>query len=154
NAAGLTTTGSTDIFRSPSEICNLYLIPNDTVYNSFYGYTNAPGYSLTGSTMRAYWGDHALTGDNSRERPYADIYPRLTTKSNTYTVHFRVQVLKQVPRGDSNQWSQWDESRDVVLSEYRGSQTIERYVDPSDPALLNVDYADPNVTDTIDNHYK
>ncbi len=54
----------------------------------------------------------SLTGDNVRERPYTNLYSLLTTKSNTYTVHYRVQSLKQTPGGD---YSTWREDRDTVL---------------------------------------
>ncbi len=51
--------------------------------------------------MRKFWDNgsttgNTVTGDNLREKPYADLYPRLTTKSNTYTVHFRVQNAQKV----------------------------------------------------------
>jgi uncharacterized protein (TIGR02600 family) len=108
-----------DIFRSPSEICTLDLVPNDTSdANAKFG------------SMQTYWQNHQLTGDNSHERPYANIYPLLTTKSNTFTVHFRVQTLQPAPGPGANA-ATWREGTDVVTSEYRGSQTIERYVDPS-----------------------
>ena len=133
-----------DIFRSASEICSIDLVPADT--------TDPIGTSTTApsrSTMDTYWNTHRLTGDNSRERPYATVYPRLTTKSNTYTVHFRVQTLKKV---NSTSGNTWDENRDLVTGEYRGSQVIERYVDASDPTLP--DFADPAVTTPIDAFYK
>jgi hypothetical protein len=78
-----------------------------------------------------------LTGDNIRERPYAYIYPRLTTKSNTYTVHYRVQVLKQVApiRSNAADWMSWNEVSDKISSDQRGSAMIERYIDPGDPTL-------------------
>ena len=124
-----------DLFRSPSEICSINLVPLDQ---------NDP--NATYANMPAYWWQtgaystgtsHRLTGDNNRERPYATIYPRLTTKSNTFTVHFRVQTLKKVPTsGPAN----WIEGQDLVTSEYRGSQTIERYIDAIDPRIP--DYAD------------
>jgi hypothetical protein len=86
--------------------------------------------------MAKYWADHALTGDNSRERPYADIYPRLTTKSNTYTIHMRVQTLQKLNsdadmQPNSPPGQTWTEGSDVITGEYRGSETIERFVDPS-----------------------
>ena len=81
--------------------------------------------------MPAFWTDNLLTGTNLRDKPYVDIYPRLTTKSNTYTVHFQVQTLHKTP-GDP---AQWTEGKDAVLSEYRGSSTIERYVDAGDTSL-------------------
>lgn len=132
-----------DIFRSPSEICSIHLVPQDT--------TDA---DAKYNTMEAYWGKHKLTGDNTRERPYGTIYPRLTTKSNTYTVHFRVQTLKKT-KGTAATAATWDEKKDTVVGEYRGSQTIERYVDASDPTIP--DYAnpsDPDVNKPIDQFYK
>ncbi len=82
--------------------------------------------------MAQFWSnadETGLTGDNLRERPYAEIYPRLTTKSNTYTVHLRVQALRRAGNVDPTVWV---EGRDQVLGEYRGSSTIERYVDPAE----------------------
>ena len=90
-------------------------------------------------------------GDNVRERPYADIYPRLTTKSIAFTVHFTVQSLKNL----SADPTQWNEDRGIVLGEYRGSTTIERYLDPNDANIP--DYgsgADPTGMQAIDNFYK
>jgi hypothetical protein len=75
-----------------------------------------------------FWSKNRMTGDNLRELPYNNIYPRLTTKSNTYTVHYRVQMLKKLPGGDQ---STWDESKDKVASELRGSTLIERFLDPN-----------------------
>jgi len=115
-----------DVFRSSTEICSLPLVPKDGTANATYAKC------MTGAG--GYWESHLLTGDNSRERPYANIYPLLTTKSNTFTVHFRVQTLKkaQTP-GYSN--ATWTEGTDLITGEYRGSQTIERYIDPNDPLL-------------------
>lgn len=127
-----------DIFRSASEICTLPLVPNDA--------------NATYETIDSYWQSHQLTGDNSRERPYANIYPLLTTKSNTYTIHFRVQTLKPVTVSGSD-LTKWREGTDLVTGEYRGSQTIERYVDPHDSTL--VDFADPsNSSATLASSYK
>jgi hypothetical protein len=49
----------------------------------------------------------------------------------------KVQMLKQVPSGRSTaaQWASWDENRDAVAAEYRGSTLIERYIDPNDKRL-------------------
>ena len=33
--------------------------------------------------------DFGLVGDNTRKSPYADIYSRITTKSNVYSVFYR-----------------------------------------------------------------
>jgi hypothetical protein len=90
--------------------------------------------------MPAFWTTNALTGDNSRERPYTNLLGRLTTKSNTYTVHYRVQALKQPPTATAGQW---DETKGIVTGEYRGSTTVERYITPKDPAIPDyaADYA-------------
>jgi uncharacterized protein (TIGR02600 family) len=114
--------GSNDIFRSAAEICSIPLVP-----------TNSTWSAVTGGT---FWPNYSLTGENTKERPYARIYPKLTTKSNTYTVHYRVEVLKKRPNSPP---ATWTEGQDKVLSTYRGSTTIERYVNPRDPALP--DYA-------------
>ena len=105
-----------DIFRNASEICTVSLVPNGASYSS----------------MSNWWSAYRLTGDNIREAPYNQLYPRLTTQSNTYTVHYRVQVLQQRPASDP---STWEEGKDVILAEQRGSTTLERYVDPADPDL-------------------
>ncbi len=99
-------------------------------------------------SMKTYWEKHMLTGDNVRERPYTTIYPRLTTKSNTFTVHFIVQSLKKVPGTPSNQWV---EGKDVVTGEYRGSAMIERYIDPADPNLP--DFATVS-TENVERYYR
>jgi hypothetical protein len=69
-----------------------------------------------------------------RERPYAHIYPRLTTKSNVYTVYMRCQTIKKSPKSEPNEF---DPEKDQIVGEYRGSATIERFIDPNDKALLN-----------------
>jgi uncharacterized protein (TIGR02600 family) len=118
-------TGTPDIFHSASEICDIDLVPNDS--------TAPSSVPITRSNMDNYWTANELTGDNTRERPYANLYPLFTTKSNTYTVHFRVQTLKQAlgPAASSTAWQSWREGTDIVAAEYRGSQTIERYIDPN-----------------------
>lgn len=70
-----------------------------------------------------------MTGDNSLERPYSLIYPRVTTKSNIFTVHVIAQALKQTP--NDVQQKVWTENLDRVTSEFRGSFTIEKYYDPN-----------------------
>lgn len=111
---------SNDIFRSAAEICSIPLVP----YGAGANY----------ATMSSWWMNHTYTGENSKERPYARIYPKLTTKSNTYTVHYRVEVLKQRPGSTPTTWT---EGADKVISTYRGSTTIERYVNPRDPSIPN-----------------
>jgi len=132
---------SGDIFRSASEICSIWLVP-DTA-------DGAPG-SPSYSTMNTWWDGLIPTGDNSKESSYARIYPRLTTKSNTYTVHYRVQALKK-PHAGGNQ-DTWNEGKDKVVAEYRGSTTIERYIDPNDTGIP--DYTTDNNPAPLDNFYK
>jgi uncharacterized protein (TIGR02600 family) len=114
--------GSPDIFRSATEICELHLVRQSE--------------SLSDYTSGKIWDSALMTGDNTRERPYTNLYAKLTTRSNVYTVHLRVQGLRKSKGSDP---TQWDESKDQVVGEYRGSALIERYIDPGDPLL--VDYA-------------
>jgi uncharacterized protein (TIGR02600 family) len=110
------------IFKSATEICDQYLVPK--------------GQNL--SAMASYWQRYLPTGDNTKERPYTNIYPRLTTKSNTYRVHYRVQVLKKVTGTPANQFVDPNDPsangfKDQILSEQRGSYIIERYLEHNDP---------------------
>ena len=97
-----------------------------------------------------YWRDHSLVGDNSRERPYTNIQTRLTTKSNTFLVHYRAQVIKQSRRENSADYAEWRPSVDTVQAEYRGSSIVERYVNPNDKDIP--DFATDNKT-SIDEFY-
>jgi hypothetical protein len=140
-------TGSTpDIFRSATQICNIWLVP--------------AGKSLTYSGMSAFWLDSTasggiLTGDNVRERPYANLYQKLTTKSNTFTVHMRVQNLKMV-QGVDPTYASWTEAGDQIIGEYRGSSTIERYLDTSSANIPDYATTPQPLTagQAIDNFYK
>ncbi len=125
-------TGS-GFFKSASQICEMFLYPKGTPINYNGKVTFTPG----DSNIKTWWNSCSVTGDNVREKPYSDLYSRVTTKSNTYTVHYRVQSVRQRPytgsaSGATAYYSTWDESRDQVLSEYRGHTTIERYLDPRD----------------------
>ena len=118
-------TKSNGYFKCASEICDIdLLITNGQTFDD-------------PAKRKAFWDANSMTGDNSRERPYALIYPRLTTKSNVYTVHVWAQsVLKNPNSYDEIEWKKFDENRDRVTGEYRGSTTIERFLDPNDPALV------------------
>lgn len=100
------------VFLSEAEICDLDLVPDDVA---------------TRAGLPAFWTTNRVTGDNARERPYALLLPRLTTRSNSYTVHVTAQALAPGPGVVG-----WQEGRGKVLSEWRGAYTIERYVDPND----------------------
>lgn len=130
--------GDKGAFRSASEICDMFLIPKSKVGEPLIRLEN----------IQSWWNSNALTGDNVREAPYAQIYPRVTTRSNTFTVHMRVQSLQ---KSSSSASDVWDESRDKVLSEYRGSTTIERYVDAGDSTLP--DFA-VDTAATMDSFYR
>lgn len=111
---------SGQIFKSASEICDIPIVPQ--------------GKTVADMTPTGFWADNALTGDNLRERIYTTLYPRLTTKSNTFTVHFRVQALKQLNTSVAGTWT---EGKDIVQGEYRGSTTIERFIDANNPLIPN-----------------
>ena len=130
-------------FRSPAEICDIHIVPDDASVST-------ADKAALDADMKAYWESHALTGDNSRERIYTTLYSRLTTRSNTYTVNFRVQTLKQRPGGDPKAWN---ENTGVITCDYRGSTTLERYIDPNNTGIP--DYAaDPDATPTLDTFYR
>ena len=67
-----------------------------------------------------------------RERPYAHIYPRVTTKSNVFTIYMRCQAVKKAAGTPEDVF---DPVKDKVIGAYRGSATIERFIDPNDPEL-------------------
>jgi hypothetical protein len=138
-------TSKGELFRSATQICERFLYPKYDETGKAANLNFAPGEA----NIKNFWyGDaktknngHTLTGDNLREQPYGALYPRLTTKSNTYTVHMRVQTLRKKP---GSKHEVWDEVSDQVTSEYRGSSTVERYIDPHDPRFddKHPDYID------------
>jgi hypothetical protein len=104
----------------------------------------------TSDTQAAqWWASHRLTGDDSREKPYTDLYAHLTTKSNTFTIHMRVQSLKQT--ATSRTAGKWIAGQDSIVGEYRGSTLIERYLDPSG---TYTDYATNPLSANLDTQYK
>ena len=130
-------------FLTASQICEMPLVPkpenvsaSGLVPASKNPFQTALAANATASQVQTYvdgfWANTTLggagTADNLRERPYTTIYPRLTTKSNTYTVHLRVQSLKKI-RGSDPQT--FDQTKETVKSEYRGSFIIERFLDPN-----------------------
>jgi len=147
-----TTTGTPDIFRSATQICDLYLYPmyDASPVTPVTSLTAGPIYDSANVNITAFWAAHQLTGDNSLERPYTNIYPRLTTKSNSYTVHYCVETLKKAAGSTP---TTWDETKDVVTGQYRGSTLIERYVDPNDTTLPDF-AATTNYNTALDAWYK
>jgi len=65
------------IFRSATQISELLLRPKD----------------VTGDLL-SWWDTQQMTGDDAREMPYAQLHPRLTTKSNTYRIHYLRSFIK------------------------------------------------------------
>lgn len=150
------------IFKTASEICDVHLIPQELSKRMNFGGSRAsirttdfsrvsPEQAVSQMENGEYWSDHAAVGDNSRERPYSNIYARVTTKSNTFKVHYRAQIIKKAKGTDPGQW---DPLMDQVVAEYRGSSIVERYVEPNDPDIP--DYADSSggSAPTIDQFYK
>lgn len=128
-----------DIFRSASEICDIYLVPGRSVNPA------QPAASVKYADMAAWWRDYQLTGDNVREQPYGHIYPRLTTKSNVFTVHVKAQALKTLRATTAGEFV---DGRDLVTSEFRGAFVIERYLEPNADSLVKADGRTP--TDELD----
>ena len=108
-------------FLSATEICDQWLVPLGQTRNS----------------MVQFWQRHRQTGDNVKERPYANLYPRLTARSNAYRVHVIAQSLRKAKKSDQRAFQ--PEMGDQVTAEYRGSYLVERSIDPTDPDLK--DYA-------------
>jgi uncharacterized protein (TIGR02600 family) len=143
-------------FVTASELCDIDLYPVTNL-------TTGPTGVATGTAaLTTYWGTgspalttgNTLTGDSTREMPYNHLYPLVTTKSNTFTVHMRVQTLKQVRagRGTPADWAKWTEGKDQVIGEYRGSTIIERYVDPNDSRFTS-GQIDPD-SQSLDSAYR
>lgn len=119
-------------FISASEICEIPLVPEGVA-------SSGASLSAIKSSLGSFWSQHKLTGDNLLERPYAHIYPRVTTKSNTYTVHVRVQRIQVSPAG--LQVGEFGTGKGAVTGEFRGSFTIERFLEPNSDSFVKDDGA-------------
>ncbi len=142
------------IFKSATEICDIHLIPEQlSDWLELPKVVSAGSYTPTVDQMKdgEYWRRHAIVGDNSREKTYTNIYQRLTTKSNTFKVHFRAQVIKQSRRESDSEYGVWRPELDTVQAEYRGSSIVERFVDPNNPNLP--DFA-TDETASLDEYYQ
>ncbi len=147
-----------NVYRSASEICELWLVPENTspIDNSRTLETIIGTVSASGEPQ-GFWADHKLTGDNLRERPYANLYPRVTVRSNVFKLHMVAQTLQKATSEDPKTF---DSVKDSITAEWRGSCMIERSIDPRDPALTNIDYTnlnaaviDPRTTPRLDRYY-
>ena len=131
-------------FVSASEICDIPLIPQDVppvaslpspMKNHVkVGIDSSTSLASFDSQLATFWGLHKLTGDNALEKPYAYIYPRLTTRSNSYTVHVRVQTLAQNSRNTSFILKA---AQSQPTGEFRGSFLIERYLDANSAGFVD-----------------
>ncbi len=127
-----------DVFRSASQVSAASLVPE----------------GVTASGLSSWWNVRRLTSDTFREQPYTALLSRVTTKSNTYTVHYRVQALRQTGAG-GNGWNEWDETLDAVVGEYRGATTIERFLDTNAPGIPDYTTVDlSGAYDPIDRFYR
>lgn len=136
-------------FISPAQICEMYLLPKKAGPSDTLVPDNWPDQLQdllrTGSanTILQFWEDHAITAENLKERPYTNLYPRLTTRSNTYQVFVRAQVINKARSADP---SKFEADKDSIGAEYRGSAVIERYLDLNDTRLTGLDYAVGNIS--------
>ena len=106
-----------EIFMTESEICEQFLIPEGQAWDG------------TGESMRAFWDAHRLSGDNTLERPYAGLYSRLTTRSNAFRLHYRIQAIT---KGASSPPNRFDRDNDTIAEDRRGSKSIERVLNDQD----------------------
>lgn len=111
------------VFLTPGQICELPLVPEGLVQ---------PGMEPSYQMMVNYWSTHRLTGDNTKERPYARLYSRLTTRSNTFRVHFVAQALKKARSTDPDVF---DSSKDSVGATTSGSALLSRRLNTENPAI-------------------
>lgn len=162
NSSNHESSGYRGLFRTASQICEMHLVPDVSKGASVGGENismlssiskNSSGNEIQDS-MTQFWQGHSATGDNTRERPYSNLYARVTTRSNTFRVHVRAQLVRKARSVPANQF---DPNKDAVLAEYRGSTLIERYIDPTDTSNPIPDYgaaANPLTLPPLDTFYK
>lgn len=125
---------SRGLFRTASQICEVHLVPQIISGAKFNPASGINASNVT-SQMGKFWKDNAITGENVRERPYANLYQKLTTRSNVFRIHYRAQSLKKArslaPTEVRTIDSTGTGSTDTVLAEYRASALIERYLNMS-----------------------
>ncbi len=162
------------LFRTASQICEVHLIPQRVAGSNPATSINTitppptdgsdPGAgggrrggggdseAYRASEMTAFWQARAVTGDNTKERPYANLYAKLTTQSNTFRVHYRVQAIR---KARSVEPGTFDQAVDTIASDQRGSVLIERRIDPTNPGIPDYAASPGAVTTTpLDNFYK
>jgi uncharacterized protein (TIGR02600 family) len=154
-ANAFTPAGATGLFRTASQICEIHLIPRvipgaPAVDGGDPG-SGAPMQptAMTNVSGNGFWANRQLTGDNTKERPYASLYGKVTTQSNTFRVFYKAQVIRKARSVEPNRF---DTTKDRVSSEYRGTTLIERKLDPNDPALP--DYGAAPGSPPLDTFYR
>jgi uncharacterized protein (TIGR02600 family) len=133
---GLPTGGISGIYRTASQVSEIHMVRE--------------GELLADHESGKIWKDSMVTGDNTRERTYTNLYGKVTTKSNSYNVHVRVQVLRKRATNDP---AVWTEGQDQVVSEYRGSSLIERYID-ANAKIPDFSQSSNSATGSLDDYYK
>lgn len=113
------------LFLTASEVCELPLVPE--------------GVSPSREAVAAWWRTRRITGENLKERPYANLHARLTARSNVFRVHILAETLQQARSADPGRWL---EGRDRVTSRWMGSALVECHLragdfpaDPEEPAV-------------------
>jgi uncharacterized protein (TIGR02600 family) len=150
NFAAALPAGARGLFRVASQICEIHLVPkkvSGSEGNFAAGVVNAgaapnasdgsdsnPATKYSYKTMGQFWDPRTITGDNLKERPYANIYAKVTTKSNTFRVHYRAQAITKARSVAPNVVNV---NLEPITSDYRGSALIERRIDPEDPRIPN-----------------
>ena len=164
------------LFRSASQICELHLVPSRISVTNLnlspiattpspnqvtenISNTDLMSFGNRQAAMANFWSNHASTGDNSRERPYSNLYAKMTTRSNTFRVHVRAQSIKKTLRGIDPDL--FDPNQDQIVGEFRGSFLVERYIDAADlkAAGIAVDFTQGNPLDasahpSLDTYYR
>ena len=125
------------IFKYPSEICDIHLVRE--------------GEKLTEYVSGDFQASHVVTGDNTRERPYTNLYPRLTTRSNTYRIYVWAESLNKARTSDPEAF---DPVFDTVSAQFRGSTLIERYIDPNDPDIPDYAKLEDDSEETLDDFFQ
>jgi len=105
-----------DVFRHPSEICTMWLVPEGAMLEN----------------MASFWAQHRLTGDNAKERPYANIYPHLTTRSTTFELHVLVQTLELAEGGAPDSFRP---GIDRITGERRSQWLLRSHLDGRAPGM-------------------
>ena len=146
------------LFRTPSQICEIHLIPRKLSGSiATEGGDGGGTTPYTAAQCAAFWGSagatgRGLTGDNLKERVYSNLYARLTTQSNTYRVYFRAQMLA---KARSSAPAQFDPTKDTVTSDYRGSALVERKLDVNNRAIPDYGASvSPTTLESLENFYR